>query len=642
MREKTRTGKPYSDFSTGKKQSVFLSIFLLLLSVTLFAFDVSGSVLKSAFADAANENFSENPSLIYGYDYDYDFSRETVITLDLRNFAAGSYYIPRQNFTGNYLAGRYAQNNQDWSRAADFMAQAVELSSTPQRLRDNAFVLLVGAGEINRAHKLAQNLSQHEDEKLSADIQPLADIINILKQLQAVEIGTKDGQATLRAIEKQAENIPAEGLHLYSRAAISGWISVFTKDESGVYKALDMLPRLADGSPSVIYHLYAANMFERMGDTERAANHYYHLLEDSAPVHAAFNIARFFSTIGDEDTASILHNALAESGIEMQLAPNLQNQTITALIATSFFDLTSYLYDQKAYESALIFSQITKSFVPDLYDTDLMLGDLMSVYGSYDAALSYYQRVPKHHPAYINARIRLAESYEKNNMMQQALSILKDIENYKKSQSLLVRIGDIYRREGQFENSINYYSAALDLIEAHGSDQDIEVWRLYYARAISHDQNGAWAYAEKDLLAAKDLNPQNPLILNYLGYSWVDRNQNLHSSLEMLEQALAYRPYDGFVLDSVGWALFKLGRYEEAVSKLEQAVQLLPNDPVIHDHLGDVYWAVGRINEARFAWSKALQSTDDDKRISAIQVKIKTGLNLVETVLQTADIQKAQ
>jgi Flp pilus assembly protein TadD len=135
-----------------------------------------------------------------------------------------------------------------------------------------------------------------------------------------------------------------------------------------------------------------------------------------------------------------------------------------------------------------------------------------------------------------------------------------------------------------------------------------------------------WQQAEADLQTALTLRPDEPSLLNFLGYSWIDRGENLPMARAMVERAVELRPRDGYIVDSLGWALYTLGDYEAAVAKLERAVELKPGDPTINDHLGDAYWRAGRRNEARFQWMRALRSADEETDKGAIQAKLDKGL----------------
>ena len=159
-------------------------------------------------------------------------------------------------------------------------------------------------------------------------------------------------------------------------------------------------------------------------------------------------------------------------------------------------------------------------------------------------------------------------------------------------------------------------------------------WFVLYARAIAHERLDNWEKAEADFRAALELNPEHPQVLNYLGYSMVEKQINLAEALDMIERAVAARPDSGFIVDSLGWILYRLGRYGEAVAHMERAVELMAVDPVVNDHLGDVYWAVGRKREAEFQWNRALSfvdltEVDGEADPDRMRRKLEVGLDAV-------------
>ena len=186
-------------------------------------------------------------------------------------------------------------------------------------------------------------------------------------------------------------------------------------------------------------------------------------------------------------------------------------------------------------------------------------------------------------------------------------------------------LGDILRQKERFSEAAKAYDRALEL-SGEPSPGD---WFLFYARGISFERIGEWDKAEADFRMALKLNPDQPQVLNYLGYSLVEKKIKLDEALEMIKRAVAARPNDGYITDSLGWALYRLGRFEEAVAPMERAVELEPADPIISDHLGDVLWAVGRKMEARFQWQRALSFEPEEEDAKRIRRKLEVGLDVV-------------
>ncbi len=188
---------------------------------------------------------------------------------------------------------------------------------------------------------------------------------------------------------------------------------------------------------------------------------------------------------------------------------------------------------------------------------------------------------------------------------------------------VLSSLGNILRGTKEFEEASKHYSEAISLI---GPNPRREQWSHYYSRAVCYERLKRWPEAEADFKKALDLDGEQPLVLNYLGYSWVDKNLNLEPALDMIRKAVKLKPEDGYFVDSLGWAYYRLARYPEAVTELERAVELKPDDPVINDHLGDAYWQAGRRLEARFQWAQSLTLKPEAEEIPKIEAKIRSGL----------------
>ena len=187
------------------------------------------------------------------------------------------------------------------------------------------------------------------------------------------------------------------------------------------------------------------------------------------------------------------------------------------------------------------------------------------------------------------------------------------------------KLGDVLRANDQYDAAISAYGAALDLL----SDTHNSRWFILYKRAISYHLTDQWPPAEADFRAALVLNPDQPQVLNYLGYSLVERNEKMEEALGMIEVAAKGAPNNGAIIDSLGWVLFQMGRYEESVGYMETAASLEAVDPIVNDHLGDVYWAVGRTIEATFQWNRALSFDPDEDLANRIRRKLEVGLDAV-------------
>jgi tetratricopeptide (TPR) repeat protein len=188
----------------------------------------------------------------------------------------------------------------------------------------------------------------------------------------------------------------------------------------------------------------------------------------------------------------------------------------------------------------------------------------------------------------------------------------------------LIQIGDMYRRQEEYQSALNIYNQAVSHL---GEAVPDEYWFVLYGRGMAYEREGQWEQAEADLKAALVYRPNHPYLLNYLGYGWAEQGMQLDKALELIEKAVRLKPRDGYIQDSMGWVLYRMGEFEEAVPYLETAVELLPYDPTINDHLGDAYWMVDRTVEARYQWERAKNHEEDELLLDVIGAKIKYGLD---------------
>jgi Flp pilus assembly protein TadD len=178
------------------------------------------------------------------------------------------------------------------------------------------------------------------------------------------------------------------------------------------------------------------------------------------------------------------------------------------------------------------------------------------------------------------------------------------------------------RSRERYAEALDYYTRALALTPAPAKDN----WALFYSRGVCNERLKNWPAAEADFKKALALAPDESLVLNYLGYSWVDQGRNLKQAMEYIRKAVKLKPDDGYYVDSLGWAYYRLGNLPAAVEHLERAVELKPDDPIINDHLGDAYWKVGRKFEAKYQWQQALTLKPEDDLVVTIRKKIEAGL----------------
>jgi Flp pilus assembly protein TadD len=247
--------------------------------------------------------------------------------------------------------------------------------------------------------------------------------------------------------------------------------------------------------------------------------------------------------------------------------------------------------------------------------------------GQFELAVEIYGAVPADHPLALEATIGRSDAFVRTGRSDEAITTLQDlIAAEPQAFAVHAQLGDLLRRDERFTEAAAAYSQAVELID----QEDPRFWFLFYARGICYEQIDEWDAAEADFRKALRLSPDQASVLNYLGYSLVEQRRNLDEALTMIERAVALEPESGYIVDSLAWVYFRLGRYQEAVAPMERAVELLPTDPIVNDHLGDVYWKVGRQREARFQWERALSFEPTEEDAERIRLKLELGLDAVQ------------
>ncbi len=265
-----------------------------------------------------------------------------------------------------------------------------------------------------------------------------------------------------------------------------------------------------------------------------------------------------------------------------------------------------------------------------------MLGGIAENLKKPDEAIELYKSVPENSPMRRLSELQLGLSLAGIGKVEEAKKHLKglidvdpkNIRNYLAYGSVLSDAKD-YKAMGEL------YDRAVEAIGPVPKRSD---WTIFFQRGIAYERQKLWEKAEPSFLKALELNPDQPQVLNYLGYSWVDMNVKLEEGLDMIRKAVELKPDDGYIVDSLGWAYFRMGRFDEAVAELERAAELMAGDATINDHLGDAYWRVGRKLEAVFQWNQALELKPEEAEIPKIKAKIENGLPpLKESVPAAAD-----
>lgn len=524
------------------------------------------------------------------------------------------------SLSGNYLAGRFAQRVDDWGSAADYLQQVLQVNPADVALSRRTFMLLLGEGRIGEALPLARRLIAEKGD---------AHLASTLVMAEAMAAGRLDV-----ALE-QLRTLPSEGLAQYVRPLLESWLWVARGDAAKALETLAVLKTAPGFAP--LHDLHAGLISEIAGDTDGAARWYASALDDAPPLRIVQVVGAFQERAGRPDDARALYERFRERHPETRMiepALNRLGAGRPALpvvadarqgLAEALFDLASALHQEGVEETALLYGQIALFLRPDFALARLMIGDVLSARDQDEAALTQYRAIADDPDLGWTARLRAADGLNQLDRLDEALSVLETMAGQRPDRpEPLIRMGDLLRSAKRFAEAAPVYERALARVGAI----EARHWTLFYARGLSYDRLGRWTDAEADLLKALELSPEQPHLLNYLGYSWVDRGRNLEKARGMIERAVQLKPDDGYITDSLGWVLYLLSDLDGALKYMERAVELRPLDATINDHLGDVYWAVGRKAEARFQWNRAIFNADaqeDEQLIAAVRSKLERG-----------------
>ncbi|MGE0627736.1 MAG: tetratricopeptide repeat protein [Hyphomicrobiaceae bacterium] len=523
---------------------------------------------------------------------------------------------------GSYLVGRVARSQNDTEAAVEYFRRALIREPNNPLVLENAFFMEAAEGRIDEAAALARRIIQIDSKHRVSRLWLAMVALNARKLDEADD-----------HLKKSGGGGPIGEL---TTALARAWVKL-AKGESGAALSILDNKRLSTAAQTYIrYH--RALIADLSGRRQLADREFEAVFErDPRTPRVALAYARHAASGGDFRRArSVLKRHMDRITGEPQpmvedLNRRLTGDEVIHLLVESpeqgfsevFYGLGEALASEGGVSMGAIYLQMGLNLRPKSPFALAALANVYELTHRYQRAIDTYDRIPAGTPLQKAVDIRKAINLNLLERVDDAKVLLESLANaHKTDRQPLITLGEIMRSRKRYAEAIEYYDRVIALTPK----PEAEDWVHWYARGTSYERLKKWPMAEADLLKALQLEPNQPLALNYLGYSWIDQNRNLKQGMAMIEKAVAAKPDDGYIVDSLGWAHYRLGDFDQAVRYLERAVELRPEDPTLNDHLGDAYWRVGREREARFQWDQALTLKPEEEEVEKIKTKLDHGL----------------
>ena len=527
--------------------------------------------------------------------------------------------LSKMTAAGSYLAARHASQMRDAAAAAAFYESALKHDPKNSELLDRTFLSLLVDGEIDSAKRYAERVVKVDKDNrvawlvlgvqafkqkhyntarrdLAKSVRgPITDLTATLLSAWSYQ-GSGESKEAVAAIDK----LSGPDWYTIFKDLHAGMIYDLTGNKKEAGKRLEKAYKL-DGTALRVVEAYGS-WLSRNGSIEEALK-LFEGFDKQLPQHPLISAAIKNLKAG-EKLPLIVTNAQAGG-------------------AEALYGLGASLGRRGGEDLGLVYLQLALYIAPNHPLALLSLADLYEALKKPELAIKIYKRVPKSSPLHRNAAIQMASNLDQLNKPEEAEKHLKAlIKERPNDLEAIMALGNVERGHKKFSECADTYSKGVATI-AHPEKAN---WVIFYFRGICFERAKDWPKAEADLQKALELFPDQPHVLNYLGYSWIDQGVHLDEGMDMIKKAVKQRPDDGYIVDSLGWAYYKLGNYTEAVKQLDRAIELKPEDPTINDHLGDAYWRVGRTLEAKFQWAHARDLKPEPEELPKIEAKLKSGL----------------
>jgi tetratricopeptide (TPR) repeat protein len=536
----------------------------------------------------------------------------------------------RNSLSGNLLAGQTALNLRDAEAAGSYFGEALKQDPSNSVLVERLFQVKLSIGDMAGAEQFASRIlkfnSQHR----------MARLVLGLKEFKARRY------EAARAHFNEASYTPVGEL---TSALLTAWSYAGEGSLPAALRALDKL----DGNDSFanFKSFHAALIADFLKSSIRADGAYKKAYQDAgSSLRVTQAYASFLARNSRTEGAMKVYSDFLAGGERNALIEEARKQLAAGKIPKPFIDtpqggagealfsLAAAMNDDQSIDLALLYGQLALEFSTDKPVMLTMLGDILTTAKRFEYANSVYDRIDAKSVLRGNADTEVALNLQRLEQKQEAEARMKTLLAREPGNfDGWVALGNIYRNMERYADASAAYDKALNIEQVAQRSH----WSVYYYRGISFERQKKWKEAEADFRKALQLSPDEPSVLNYLGYSLIDTGQKLDEALAMVKKAVELRPNDGYIVDSLGWAFYQLKDFDNAVQYLERAVDLKPGDPVIADHLGDAYWRAGRILEAKFQWQHAKDNKPEPEDLAFIEEKLKRGLPDLPPPVKPAD-----
>jgi tetratricopeptide (TPR) repeat protein len=544
---------------------------------------------------------------------------------------SAAFPLMNNSVTGSYLAGRQALTDLRTEDAARYFRSAAEGDWDNPIVIERSFIAYAANGQVSDAARVAKHMLE-----LSAP----NDLASLVIGTEAVK------QRRYGAAAKELENVGGDTFAGITGGLLRAWALLGDGKPDEASKVLDEIGQggledflvfhralMADVAGNNKEALeFAAKAYETDPFVARIVEAYARMLGNAGRFDEAEEVIAKFEAQGLDHPLV----AAVKAKLDLKQRPGVFAADVQSGAAEMFHSVGVALAREGSPDVSAVFLQLGMYLDPKSDVIDLVYGQLLDGAGQHDAANAIYDKLPADSPMKPMAVVRVAENLNAMGNRDEALRKLGNIvaTNPEDLEALSV-LGDMQRAAEKYAEAADTYTKALSVA---GGDAPGD-WRFYYVRGIAFERDKQWSKAESDFKRALELNPDQPQVLNYLGYSWVDQGINLMPALEMIQKAVAAAPNDGYIIDSLGWAYFRLGRFAEAVEQLEMAVQLRSTDPEINDHLGDAYW---RELEAKFQWNIAAAVDTEGAVKERVAKKLAGGLDAVAPAPDAGPVAEGQ